>query len=87
MRMMPVLLALFSLVTLFAHCLLRGQELTLRQAARYIKALSTCSDTLAFVRQQLWPVSISWMSPEEADMVTIPRVLLTCLTNVLAFAT
>ena len=61
-RTTPALLGLFSLITLFAHQLLQGQELTVRQAAWYQKALPTFSDTLAFVRQQLWPVSISWMS-------------------------
>lgn len=43
-------------------------------------------DTLAFVRQQLWPVSISWMSPEEADMVKIPEALLARLSDALAYA-
>jgi hypothetical protein len=46
----PALLALFSLVTLFAHQLLQGQPLPVRQAAWYTKALPTFSDTLAFVR-------------------------------------
>jgi hypothetical protein len=81
-----VLLGLFSLVTLFAHHLLQGQELTVRQAAWYTKALPTFSDTLAFVRQQLWPATISWMSPEEADMVKIPKTLLDRLTDALAYA-
>jgi DDE superfamily endonuclease len=86
LRTTPVLLGLFSLVTLFAHHLLQGQELPVRQAAWYTKALPTFSDTLAFVRQHLWPVSISWMSPEEPDMVTIPKVLLDRLTDALAYA-
>jgi hypothetical protein len=85
-RTTPVLLGLFSLVTLFAHHLLQGQEMSVRQAAWYTKALPTFSDTLAFVRQQLWAVSISWMSPEEADMVKIPKSLLARLTDALAYA-
>lgn len=48
--------------------------------------LPTFSDTLAFVRQQLWPVAISWMSPEEPDMVKIPKALLDRLTDALAYA-
>ncbi len=55
-RTTPALLGLFSLVTLFAHHLLQGNALPVRQAAWYQKALPTFSDTLAFVRQQLWPV-------------------------------
>jgi hypothetical protein len=86
LRTTPLLLGLFSLVTLFAHHLLQGRELPVRQAAWYTKALPTFSDTLAFVRQQLWPVSISWMSPDDADMVKIPRSLLTRLTDALAYA-
>ena len=86
LRTTPVLLGLFSLVTLFAHQLLQGQELPLRQAAWYTKALPTFSDTLAFVRQHLWPATISWMSPAEADMLQIPRTLLVRLTDALAYA-
>jgi hypothetical protein len=85
-RTTPALLGLFSLTTLFAHQLLQGQELPVRQAAWYTKALPTFSDTLAFVRQHLWPVTISWMSPEEPDMVKIPKALLDRLTDALAYA-
>jgi len=86
LRTTPVLLELFSLVTLFAHQLLQGEKLPVRQAAWYTKTLPTFSDTLALVRQQLWPVSISWMSPEEPDMVKIPKALFTRLTDALAYA-
>lgn len=86
LRTTPVLLGLFSLVTLFAHHLLQGQPCPVRQAAWYTKALPTFSDTLAFVRQQLWPISISWMSHDEADMVKIPKSLLDRLTDALAYA-
>lgn len=86
LRTTPVLLGLFSLVSLFAHQLLQGQAMPVRQAAWYTKALPTFSDTLAFVRQQLWPATISWMSPEEADMVQIPKSLVTRLTDALAYA-
>ncbi len=86
LRTTPALFALFSLVTLCAHQLLQGQELSVRQAAWSTKARPTCIDTLAFVRQQLWPVTISWMSPAEADMVNIPKSLLARLTDALAYA-
>jgi hypothetical protein len=85
-RTTPLLLGLFSLVSLFAHHLLQGQELPTRQAAWYSKELPTFSDTLAFVRQQLWPATISWMSPAEPDMVKIPKLLLDRLTDALAYA-
>jgi DDE superfamily endonuclease len=85
-RTTPALLGLFSLVTLFAHQLLQGQDLAVRQAAWYQKTLPTFSDTLAFVRQQLWPVSISWISVAKPDVVLIPKALFDRLTDTLAFA-
>lgn len=85
-RTTPALLGLFSLVTLFAHQLLQGQNLTVRQAAWYPKTVATFSDTLALVRQQLWPVSISWMSGAKGDVVIIPKALFERLTDTLAFA-
>jgi hypothetical protein len=41
---------------------------------------------LAFVRQQLWPVNISWLSGAEPDVVIIPKALFDRLTDTLAFA-
>lgn len=85
-RTTPALLALFSLVTLLAHQLLQREELPVRQAAWYQKAVPTFSDTLAYVRQQLWPVSISWMSGAKGDVVIIPKALFERLTDTLAYA-
>src|SRR6266540_4513971 len=86
LRTTPALLALFSLVTLFAHELLQGQEMATRQAAWYQKSVPTFSDTLALVRQQLWPISISWLSPARPDVVIIPKALLERFTDTLAYA-
>jgi hypothetical protein len=86
LRTTPALLGLFSLVTLFAHHLLQGQQLPTRQAAWYAKEVPTFSDTLAFVRQHLWPVTIFWLSPNDNDVVQIPRALFVRLTDTLAFA-
>jgi hypothetical protein len=85
-RTTPALLGLFSLVALFAHQILQGQALAVRQAAWYQKALPTFSDTLALVRQQLWPVGISWMSAAKDDVVIIPKALFERLTDTLAYA-
>lgn len=85
-RTTPALLGLFALVTVLAHGLLQGQELPARSAAWYSKPLPTFSDTLALVRMELWPVSISFISPSKPDMVEIPRVLFERLTDTLAFA-
>jgi hypothetical protein len=87
LRTTPGLLGLFSLVTLFAHELRPGQELPVRQAAWYLKDVPTFADTIAFVRQQLWPAEGFWMSCEQGDMVKIPRALLERFTDALAYAT
>jgi hypothetical protein len=86
LRTTPALLGLFSLVTVFAHQLLQGNDLAARGAAWYHKPLPTFSDTLALVRRQLWPVSISWMSPTQDDVVIIPKALFDRLTDTLAYA-
>lgn len=86
LRTTPALLALFSLVTIFAHQLLQGQPLPVRQAAWYTKALPTFSDTLALVRQHLWPVTLSYLSPAKPDKVEIPRALFERFIQTLAFA-
>ena len=85
-RTTPALLALFSLVTIFAHQLLDGQAFPVRQAAWYTKALPTFSDTLAFVRQHLWPSAFFSVSSPEGDTVQIPRALFNRFVDTLAFA-
>ncbi len=86
LRTTPALLGLFSLVTLFAQARLEGQPLPVRQAAWYAKSAPTFSDTLAFVRQQLWPVTGFSTSPSSNEVVEIPRALFDRLTDTLAFA-
>lgn len=86
LRTTPCLLGLFSLITLFAHHLLQGQELVPRQAAWYVKEVPTFADTIALVRQHLWEVEGFWMSGAEQDMVKIPRALLERFTDALAYA-
>jgi hypothetical protein len=86
LRTTPALLSLCALITLFAHQLLQGRTLSARRAAWDQKSVPTFSDTLAFVRQHLWPVALSYMSPAKPDMIEIPRALFERLTNTLAFA-
>jgi hypothetical protein len=85
-RTTPALLGLFSVVTLCAHQLLGSAALPVRSAAWYPKPVPTFVDTLALVRQQLWPVTISYMSPAKPEMIEIPRALFERLTHTLAFA-
>ena len=85
-RTTPALLGLFSLVTLFARARLGGQPLPIRQAAWYAKPAPTFSDTLACVRQLLWPVTVFSTSPSSDEVIEIPRALFDRLTDSLAFA-
>ena len=86
LRTTPALLGLCSLVTLFAQARLAGQPLPVRQAAWYAKSAPTFSDTLAFVRRRLWPVTVFSTSPVSDEVVEIPRALFDRLTDTLAFA-
>jgi hypothetical protein len=84
-RTTPVLLGLFSLVALAAREFLGDGLLLTRQTAWYAKPLPTFADTLAVVRQHLWPVVLSNTSSPNDKVVQIPRVLLERLTDTLAF--
>ncbi len=86
LRTTPALLGLFSLVTIFAQQLLEGQAFPVRQAAWYCKALPTFSDTLADLRQHLWPSACFSVSSPDADTVQIPRALFDRFVDTLAFA-
>ena len=85
-RTTPALLALFSLVTLCAYHLVGEGAPPTRQAAWYPKPRPTFADTLALVRQRLWPVALFELSPSETDMVKIPRAVFACFTTTLAYA-
>lgn len=86
LRTTPALFGLFSLVTLVAHQMCQGQGVPVRQASWYTKELPTFSDTLAFVRQQLWPVAHFRTSQSKPDVVKISRALFERLTDTLAYA-
>jgi hypothetical protein len=85
-RTTPVLLGLFSLVTLWADRLYAREELAVRRAAWYVKERATFSDALASVRRQLWPYAVSGMSGSEADMYNLPPRLLERLADTLCYA-
>jgi hypothetical protein len=84
-RTTPALVRIFSLVTVCAHHVLDDHSFPLRQAAWYSTLLAPFSDTLAFVRQHLWPSSFFATSSFSHDLVDIPRGLSDCLVNTLAF--
>ncbi len=68
----PVLLGLFSWVTLAAHQLQHSQPMPARTAAWYPKPKPTFSDALALVRCHLWPATAHFaMSPQPSHMSKI----------------
>jgi hypothetical protein len=49
--------------------------LPVRQTTWYTKSLPTFSNTLAFVRQHVWPATRSYLSPATLDIIEIPPAL------------
>ncbi|MCA9944471.1 MAG: transposase [Anaerolineales bacterium] len=87
-RTTPILLGLFSWITLAAHLLVEQAQLSVRQAAWYVKERPTFSDSLGAVRQQLWfPATIFSISPAEPDVVKIPRSLFDRLVDTVCYST
>src|SRR6266550_6393168 len=67
LRSTPVLLGLFSIVTLWAHDLSKSRKLKPRTAAWYPKAVLTFSDAIAAVRREIWHHQISFTSRPRRD--------------------
>ncbi len=86
-RSTPVLLGVFSLITLIADSLQRQGKLQTCTAAWYEKRYPTFSDAIAFVRQLLWQETSFYMSAIKDDMVKLPREQLQLLQQALAWAT
>ena len=82
-RTTPVLLALFSLVTLLAWRLSQGGPMPVETTAWYHKTEPTFVDCLALVRRHLWRARYLVNSAAEPEFVQFPReafeLLLTCL--------
>ncbi|WP_157272148.1 hypothetical protein [Azohydromonas aeria] len=78
-RTTPVLLGLFSLVTLLANALVTQGRLPIRQAAWYVKAVLTFSDALAAVRSHWWDAIGLSITLCERNSVKVSRHALCCL--------
>lgn len=86
-RTTPILLGLFSLVTLLATQLVRNGRLPVRTAAWYAKPTPTFSDALAVVRRQWWQAAItSCTSRRERDMIELPRRVVRRLSEAVCYA-
>jgi hypothetical protein len=68
-RVTPILLGLFSWITLLAHQSQAKGAIPVRQAAWYAKPTPTFSDTIALVRRQIWQHWSFCRSSSEPDML------------------
>jgi hypothetical protein len=84
-RTTPILLGLFSLVTLLAHRQMRGPSGVVRQAAWYRKRHPTFADALALVRRDVWQHQAFPTSPYAGEIVEVPRPMLERLTETLCY--
>ena len=84
-RTTPILLGLFSWVTLAAHSLVSHQPVSTRSSAWYSKSLPTFADAIAWVRLLLWQSTFRMSSPDD-DIVKVPRSFLSRLTDTLCYA-
>src|SRR5512133_509556 len=72
-RTTPVLLGLFSVVTLAALRYHEAGLLSAEQTGWYAKEEPTFSDCLRMVRSRIWQARISDMSEDEIDVIALPR--------------
>lgn len=85
-RTSPVILGLFSVVTLLAHQLLGDSPLPVRSAAWYTKLEPSFSDVIAFVRYYLWTHTDFVNSHFHTRPVPIPQSVLHGLVDILCYA-
>jgi DDE superfamily endonuclease len=85
-RTTPVLLGLFSLVTMLALELRPQGQLPVEATAWYHKTGATFGDCLALVRQHIWRARYLGNSALKAESVQLPREAFECLLNELPLA-
>jgi hypothetical protein len=76
LRTTPALLALFSLVTLWASQLAAERGPVVECVRWYRKSLPTFSDALALVRYELWAAQLSATSPLTGTAKNVPVQLI-----------
>lgn len=74
-RATPALLSLYSIITLTAQLLMEKGVTCVRRTAWYRKTRPTFADAIALVRRQLWDHIHFSTSPQESDMIKMPRAL------------
>jgi hypothetical protein len=85
-RTTPLLLGLFSFITLLTHRFLIDDSCPVRTAAWYAKPAPTFSDAVALVRRSLW-LSATFSTPHKPPLVDkIPPWLVERLLDTLCYA-
>jgi hypothetical protein len=85
-RTTPVLLGLFSIVTLLADRLIKSHSIPVRTAAWYTKAQPTFADAIALGRRCLWRSCHFPTSSPRSEVVQVPRSVLERLTDAVCYA-
>ncbi len=85
-RTTPVLLGLFSVVTLAAVRCHEAGLLSAERTAWYAKDEPTFSDCLRLIRGRIWQARISGTSEGEADLIQLPRSLVEAVVEGLSTA-
>lgn len=86
LRTTPVLLGLFSLVTLLADRQASKRKLHIRQAAWYVKVQPTFSDALASVRRELWNHALFCTCSAKTDVEKLQQALMERFADTLCYA-
>jgi hypothetical protein len=85
-RTTPLLLALFSIVTLMASRLAIKDQLPIRQSSWYTKSHATFSDALATVRKDIWAHSGFFISASKGNPAKFPAELINLFSEALCYA-
>ena len=85
-RTTPVLLGLFSFVTLVAHAHWTQGTPLIKRAAWYHKQTPTFTDAIALVRRSLWAHMAFQTSPSTGDLRKTPHPFVDHLCDVLCYA-
>jgi hypothetical protein len=85
-RTSPILLGLFSLITLLANTLALGGQLPISSSSWYRKSLPTFADAISLVRQRYWHLPNFMISSPDTKVVKIPIPIFNRLSIALCWA-
>lgn len=85
-RTTPVLLGLYSLITLMAQALAKRERVLVRQTAWYAKTVPTFADALAAVRRSLWRLPTFHVSRTNKDIAKMPNSAFRRFADALSYA-